>query len=186
MTKLSVLLCVAAVFCAGCQTVPDGVFRLPESALETRALQTRQYDEASELEILSASAGVLQDLGFAIDEIERPLGLLTASKHASAEVAGEAAVRAAGNLVACVYTLGLVCRKGASKYAKDKQDIRLALVVTPVQDAADEHSVRITIQRIVWDRDQRVVERETIEDPEVYVAFFDKLSKSVALEKEGL
>ena len=66
-----------------CQSLPDDAFRLNESALELRELQTREYDGVSDIQILSASSGVLQDLGYAIDEIEKELGDPTAEPQPS-------------------------------------------------------------------------------------------------------
>ena len=80
---------VSIVFVAlalgACATLPEDAFRLSESALELRELQTREYEGTSDIQILSASSGVLQDLGYAIDEIEKELGVLSASKRASAQ-----------------------------------------------------------------------------------------------------
>ena len=76
-----------------CATLPDDAFRLTESALEMREVQTREYDGVTDIDILSASSAVLQDLGYGIDEVEKELGVLSASKRAdasdSAEMAGK-------------------------------------------------------------------------------------------------
>ena len=69
-----------------CQSLPDDAFRLNESALELREIQSRTYEDVTEIEILSASSGVLQDLGYALDEVEKELGVLSASKRASASL----------------------------------------------------------------------------------------------------
>ena len=79
-----ILLAVLAGSLAACQTLPEDAFRLTESALELREIQSRTYEDVSDIEILSASSGVLQDLGYAIDEVEKELGVLSASKRADA------------------------------------------------------------------------------------------------------
>jgi hypothetical protein len=61
--------------------MPKGFLKPPEDTLEKRQLEMRQYDTKNEEQILSATAGVLQDLGFTLDESETPLGLVVASKN---------------------------------------------------------------------------------------------------------
>ena len=41
---------------------------------------------------------------------------------------------------------------------------------------------RITIQRVIIDTQGRVTRAEAIDEPEIYRAFFDKLSKATFLE----
>lgn len=174
------------VMVGGCATVPDDAFRLSESALETREIQTRRYEDVSDIEILSASSAVLQDLGYAIDEIEKELGVVSASKRADAKNRAEIAGSIALDLADCLLTLFLGCENDSFESTKDVQDIKMTLVVLPVLDKEQTYSVRLTMQRVVWARDGTIHDQETISDAAVYQAFFDKLSKSVFLEKEGV
>ena len=71
---------------AGCATeVPETALRLPESTLEVRSIQTRTLAAPSEIDILTATIAVLQDMEFNIDRIEKPLGVITASKVTDAD-----------------------------------------------------------------------------------------------------
>lgn len=177
-----------AVLCilSACQTLPDDAFRLSETALETRKVQTREYGSVDDEAILSASMAVLQDMGYAIDEVEKELGVLSASKRADATNDFAAFGSIAADTVKCVITLGLGCTGNNYEEIDDVQDIRLTLVTRPRRDNGDDVSVRITIQRIIWDKKGRISEQETINDQDVYIAFFDKLSTAVFLEQEGL
>ena len=177
---------IGLVILGACATVPDDAFRLSESALETREIQTRSYEEVSDIEILSASSAVLQDLGYAIDEIEKELGVVSASKRADAKNAAEIAGSIALDLADCLLTLFLGCENDSFESTKDVQDIKMTLVVLPVLGKERTYSVRLTMQRVVWARDGTIYDQETISDAAVYQAFFDKLSKSVFLEKEGV
>ena len=168
-----------------CAGIPEDAFRLPETALETRAMQTREFEDVSETQILAATSAVLQDLGYAIDEVEKELGVLSASKRADATNPGEVAGKIALDAFACVMTFLFACDNENYLTADALQDIRLTLVVLANREDAGTHAVRVTMQRVVWDRDGRVSEQSTISQPEVYQAFFDKLSKSVFLEQEG-
>lgn len=176
---------LAMLLLAACQTLPEDAFRLTESALEMRQMQTRIYDDTTELQILSASSAVLQDLGYAIDEVERDLGLLSASKRADATSEAEIVGKIALDIADCLLTFLLGCENDSYQSSKDVQDVRMTLVVLPDADLENRHRVRLTMQRFVWDRGGSLYEKETIHDPTVYQAFFDKLNKSVFLEREG-
>lgn len=182
--SLAILLIVALV--SACETLPADAFRLSESALETRKAQTRDYYSTSDEAILSASMAVLQDMGYAIDEVEKELGVLSASKRADATNDLAAFSSIAADTIKCLFTLGLGCTGGNYADIDDVQDIRMTLVTRPNRTNADDVAVRVTIQRIIWNKKGAVSEQETITDPEVYVAFFDKLSTAVFLEQEGV
>ncbi len=177
-----------AAFClvSGCETLPQDAFRLSESALATRELQTREYDSVSDDMILAASMAVLQDMGYTIDEIAKGLGVLSASKRADATNDFAAFGSIAADTVKCVLTIGLGCTGNNYGEIDDIQEIRLTLVTRPQRVSESDVSVRITIQRIIWDKRGRISEQETIYDQDVYLALFDKLSTAVFLEREGL
>ncbi len=180
------LVALTALLLGACATLPDDAFRLTESALELRELQTRQYEGVSEVDILSASSAVLQDLGYAIDEVEKELGVLSASKRADASDPAETAGKIALDLADCLLTFLFGCENDSYQSSKDVQDIKLTLVVRPDLAQESMHSVRVTMQRVVWARSGALYDQETVNDADVYRAFFDKLSKSVFLEKEGV
>jgi starvation-inducible outer membrane lipoprotein len=173
----------ALAFCCllmlgGCATIPKDALTLSPDSLERRQLQTRRIDAISEKDLLSAAAGVLQDLGFNIDESETRLGLIVASKDRSA-VTG---TQVAGAVVAAL--LGVYT-------AIDKtQKIRVSLVTRPVISdgvpVGDSHYLRITIQRLVWNTNGQISRTESIEEPDIYQAFFERLSKSIFLEVQEI
>ncbi len=168
------LWCVAVVIVAlaGCQTIPKDALKLKPESLQKRALQTRMYEGVAEVDILSASAGVMQDLGFNIDESETKLGLIVGSKERDATEAGQ---------VAAAIVIALL---GGGAMAIDKnQKLRLSLVVRPASaDDKQRHLVRVTFQRIVWNTQNRITRVEGLEQPEIYQEFFDRLSKAIFLE----
>lgn len=181
---------VAALLLAGllvaCETLPEDAFRLSESALELREIQSRTYEDVTDIQILSASSAVLQDLGYAIDEVEKELGVLSASKRADASNDAEKLGNLALDVADCLLTLFLGCENDSYTSSKDVQDIRMTLVVLPNPAKEQTFQVRLTMQRIVWAMNGELSEQETVNDAAVYQAFFDKLSKSVFLEKEGV
>jgi len=183
---LRALLLLSMLSLVACETLPRDAFRLSESALATREMQTREYTSMSDTAILSASTAVLQDLGYAIDEVEEPLGVLSASKRADATSGIKAIGSLAMDSVKCIFSFLRAC--DGKNYSKldDVQDIRLTLISRPQLDNENDVVVRITIQRVIWDKKGRLSEQQTVTDSSVYASFFDKMSKAVFLEQEGV
>ena len=147
------------------------------ATLQQRALTTRQFDGIAESDLLSASAGVLQDLGFSIEEVETGLGLITGTKVAESEVPG---------VTWFINLPGL-------KRADGPKEFRASVVVRPRNVAIDQTQyVRVTFHRKVWvtdvsdDDKEKLFIQESVDDPELYQDFFDRLSKSVFLEGQGI
>jgi len=84
--------CLVAALCvglaAGCysppKTTPIELLALTPESAANKAIQTRQFETPNSEELLSASAAVLQDLGFQVTEADRDLGFLRAAKERSA------------------------------------------------------------------------------------------------------
>ena len=171
MKKILSILCVVPLFfMAACtQTIPKEALQLRPEALELRQLQTRSFATKDEKQLLIAGAGILQDLGYNIDESETKLGVIVGSKDRDATEAGQVA----GAILIAV--LG-----GGSVPIDKNQKIKASLITFPAKGKAT--NLRITIQRIVWNTAGQVSKTQSIEDPEIYQDFFTKLSKSVFLD----
>jgi hypothetical protein len=155
--------------------IPKEALQLSPESLKNRQMQTRLFD-TDEKTMLSASAAVLQDLGFTIDESETDLGLIACSKLRDATSAGQIA----GAIIIAMLT-------GAVTPIDKEQLIRASLITYPITiDKVDKSkcrtAVRVTFQRIVTSNQNQVTRRECIIEPEIYQEFFEKLSKSVFLE----
>ena len=85
------IVCIATYLTGCANTVPKEALQLSPTSLEERQMQTRRFEGSSENEILSASAGVLQDLGFQINESETDLGIIVCSKERDATESGQVA-----------------------------------------------------------------------------------------------
>jgi hypothetical protein len=165
------LLFAPALLIAACAGVPPDAFKLPPSSLADRQLQSRLFATTDHTLLLASSVAVLQDLGFALDETNSRLGLLTASKELSAKSTSQT-----------IGMLLLAALTGTGGAFDDKQKIRVCLVVTPAPGAADASVARITIQRIVWDTQGLVTRVDAVTDPELYQTFFAKLERATFLE----
>jgi hypothetical protein len=187
---------------AGCATVSDNSMQLSADSLQLRQLQTRRIEGIDEKALLAACVGVLQDLGFNIDESETRLGVIVASKNRSAVDVGDAVgdmvvdslVKAALDAMFSAL-FGDNFDEGDDEDDEDivydvTQKIRASIVTRPALDSSgqprkDAQVLRITVQRLVWDSEGKISHTESIEDPKVYQKFFDRLSKSIFLELQA-
>lgn len=176
MKKLATAIVISsALVLTGCQTKPPAdAFQLSESSLESRQIQSRIFNTSDETALLSSGVGVLQDMGFTLDESEKTAGLITASKTVDATDGGQVA--------AAVF----VALLGGGNMAIDKeQKIKVSFVTYPARTATG-FVARASFQRIVWNTQGIVSRAETLTDAELYQEFFDKLSKSVFLEAQSI
>jgi hypothetical protein len=168
----SVICTVVLAACA--EQIPKEALQLSPDSLERRQAQTRVFETDNEAELLSASAALLQDLGFNLDESEVDLGVIVASKERDATEADQVAV-----------SIVLAVLFGVAMPWDDEQKIRAAIITRHLEDR-NGFAVRLTMQRIVWDTQGQVSETEPLDDPEMYKEFFGKLSKAVFLEAQEL
>jgi hypothetical protein len=166
-----VCLLLLAGLLSACATIPKDAFRLSPTSLEERQLQSRKFDTLDQQQLLAAGASVLQDLGYNIDESNTTLGVLTASKQADAKDTRQ---------IVALVALGLLT--GAMSPYDSKQKITLCLVVRQSLEDPNSSVARITMQRIIWNSQGTIARVESIKAPELYQAFFDKLSKATFLE----
>lgn len=200
----------ALVGCA--PTIPPNAFQVSDALLKQRQLQSRRYVGIAEEEVIVASSNVLQDMGYNLEDSEVELGVVTASKDRDATNAGEVVgaivmavlfgastpisksqkirvslvVQPAGteSVIAPTYAGG----KGSTMLEATKEAVK-QLPEQTKQEVVEqtkvlgEFVVRVTFQRVVTRTDNSVYV-ETIDEPEIYQEFFDKLSKSVFLEAQ--
>ena len=166
----------------GCQGIPKDALKPSQTQLQSRQQQTQVFHTNDETKILAASAGVLQDMGYTLENSETKLGVITASKKADAVNKPEFALRTAAAILGAFS--GQVSSNPYKGMAKD-QKIRVSLVSNklPKRKAT---AIRVTFQRIVWDAEGNVKTRETIGTPDIYQQFFAKLSKSIFLEAHSI
>ena len=170
--RLLALLCIAVALSACTSTrIPQDALLWTQESMETRQLQTRHFETKDEKALLVAAAGLMQDMGYAIDESEVPLGLIVGSKDRDATETGQ--------VVGAVVMSALF---GTDPLYDDVQKIRASLVTRPSDLLEGNTLLRVTFQRRVWNNKGVLWKLEAIEDPAVYGEFFEKLSKAVFLE----
>lgn len=175
---------VLSALTSGCvtPTQPAELFQLSPESPKHRAMETRFFETKNERELLSASAAVLQDLGFQIEESVREVGFLRATKERSAREYGQDIGR---------FFIALLSLGHALIPVDLHQKIAATLVARPVNPDASRHEVRIMFYRVVWKGDGHADRQyippgeqkmEMLRDPVIYQQFFAKLSKAVFLE----
>ncbi|MGA6829193.1 hypothetical protein ACO9S2_16495 [Nitrospira sp. NS4] len=169
---------------AGCvtPTQPAEFFQLTAESPRNKAMQTRFFETKDEAELLSASAAVLQDLGFQVEESVQDVGFLRATKERSAREYGQDI----GRFFAFLLSLGKFIMP-----VDLHQKIAATLVARPINPEGTRQEVRIMFYRVVWKGDGQADRQyippgqqkmEMLRDPVMYQQFFAKLSKAVFLE----
>ena len=184
--------------CAGPKTTPNEFFVLKPDSSANKSMQTRQFDTRDSDELLSASAAVLQDLGFQVTEADRTLGFLRAAKERSAREYGQEI----GQVVVGFLTLLLSALGGANAMVITPvdlhQQINASLIARPLgtlDEGEVRNELRIVFYRLVWQGAGQSGDAyippgqqkmEMIRDAEFYQHFFARLSKAVFLEAEKI
>jgi hypothetical protein len=148
-----------------CQNVApkEEGFTLSPETLRNRQLQTRIFETNDEMQVLTASAALLQDLGFTINKSEVKCGVIVASRYRDLRP-----------------NYGVILLKDFIKEPYNThQKVIASLVTRPLDDRRT--AVRVTFQHMVWRSDKRMAKNEQINEPEIYRQFFSKLSKSLFL-----
>ncbi len=168
---LGVVSSIIFLFSIGCAPkIPPEALVWSQETLKERQLQTRRFDTDDEESILQAVAGLLQDLGFNLDESETKLGIIVASKDRDATEGGQVAL-----------ALFVALLVGGEMPVDKNQKLRASVVTFPTTKG-QAINVRVTFQRLVWNTRGQVSKSEGLSDPEFYKEFFEKLSKSMFLE----
>jgi hypothetical protein len=173
--KMCVILISSISFLVACQqkNILKEALTCSPDLLKNRQLQTRVFESIDEKNLLKASAAVLQDLGYTIDETDVRSGVIVCSRDRDVTVTAEVVLSVALEILSI-----LVGNPTSVPYDKT-QKVLASLVTAPVNN--QKTAVRITFQHVVWDSDGNIRKREQLNEPEIYQEFFSKLSKSIFL-----
>lgn len=152
--------------------VPREALMFTPESLADRQLQTRIFETNHEGKLLEASAAVLQDLGFTIDESEVKCGVIVCSKDRNVTEFYDVGL----SIIASLFFIDY-------EYAV-RQKVLASLVTSPLEE--NRIAVRITFQHLVWDTKKELIKNERVNEPEIYQEFFSKLSKSVFLTAQEI
>ncbi|MDH5479304.1 MAG: hypothetical protein OEX11_00885 [Nitrosomonas sp.] len=181
------ILIILGSLLSGCTPMPkvESFFELTPKSAQHKAMQTRMFETSDEKKLISASAAVLQDLGFQLEESSKDVGVLRAAKERGAREFGQEIFQG------FIFVLGALGGKAVITPVDLHQQINASLVTRRSEIDSSQFSVRILFYRSLWKGDGNTGDHyippgqlslEIINDAEIYQQFFSKLSKSVFLE----
>ncbi len=177
-----VLLVLASTACTVVR-FPEQV-RTPQTQLQTREYQTREFDTNDVKLVMKAMLNVLQDDGFVVKNAVPDLGLLTATKEV------QLADKSASNKY-WMDALDIVFdTRGSSSRNRTTQDARYnkfkqVEVSVNVSELGRRCKVRANFQAKILDNTGNPVEVSAITDPKFYQDFFSKVDKGIFLQRQG-
>ena len=161
MIRVQYILFFLVLGITGCG-IPKDAFQLSATSLQDRKIQSRVFETENETKLLSAGISVLQDMDYSIDETEKNVGIITASKRVDAKNAAQ---------IAGAFLLAAITQSAPRSYDKE-QSIKVSLVTLPSKLQHHGYLVRVTFQRIVWNQHGLVTKAETLTDAKFYDGFF--------------
>ncbi len=179
--KQSIIIIPVILFFMGCTAVPKDIMKPATDAMAIKQMQSRRYDTTDDEKIMIAVVGLMQDTGFILDKSNSDLGFVSVKKTADADNGGQIA----GALALDVLSLMAGGRSDNLSNVDDTQKVNASVIIKPTADS-NGVIVRLTYQRIVWNKKGELSRVETLKDEEMYRLFFDKLSKSIFLEENQI
>lgn len=164
--KFSVLIFVLP-FLSGCAA--NKSIETATTQLQVREVQTREFDTCDTKLVMKSMMNVLQDEGFIIKNAVADLGLLSAEKSIDIEKAGEA--------VLLTVLIGPSARWS-------KQNVLEAS--GNVSEYGSKTRVRMNFQTKTMDNFGCPKVIKTIDDLKFYQDFFDKVSKGIFIQEQGI
>lgn len=159
---------------------------LPQTQLQTREYQTREFDTNDVKLLMKAMLNVLQDDGFVVKNAVTDLGFLTATKEV--QLTGTSATRTDQYWTDVFES---VFRSSNSRSnTRDRQEQRFNKfkqieVSVNITEMGRRSKVRANFQARVLDNVGSPVEVYVIQDPKFYQDFFSKVDKGIFIQKQG-
>jgi len=141
----------------------------PITQLQIREIQTREFDTQDTKLVMKSVMNVLQDEGFIVKNAVMDIGLLNAEKHVDIENKFSS------------FCLTLMEGKDARWC---KQTVLEASA--NVSEFGCKTRVRMNFQSKTFDNFGCPKEITTIQDPQFYMNFFDKVSKGIFIQEQNI
>lgn len=148
-----------------CQQVPPQPLK---TQIQVREFQTRTFDTNKTDEVMSAVVEAFQDQGFMVKNVVPQVGLISATREVEVENGDEAFLKR--------FMLGqnAVWSKNAAIEA-----------TANVKTQGGKTKIRANFQEKILNNHGGVDTVNTIDDPKFYQDFFDKIGKSIFIEKQN-
>ena len=158
--------CLVLLTFVGCIAQPKAP---PQTQLQIREFQTREYTGKSMKPVMKAVIGALQDDGFIIRNADKELGFISASKEVDVSDSNQ------------VFWSQLLGGENA-RYQKSS----LMEASANISEFGKEIKVRVVFQVKISDNFGSPIETKTVTEPVFYRDFFSKVDKSIFFEAQGL
>ena len=165
MKNVIIFSIAVVIILTGCVSAP----KTQKTQLQIREFQTRTYPEVDSKIAMKAMLNVLQDDGFIVKNAVPELGLLTATREIDVENKGKA--------FAAAFFMG------ANARWKKNSIIDASCNVSVIKDGC---KVRANFQQKILDNKGGIVKIQQIDDQQFYQTFFNKVSKSIFIQRMGL
>ncbi|MCO6466183.1 MAG: hypothetical protein J5I53_06175 [Bradyrhizobiaceae bacterium] len=188
MLKPLGILLVLVVGLPACTIVNSNNQKTPQTQLQVRAYQTREFDTNDVKLVMKAVLNTLQDDGFVVRNAVVDLGLITATKElqlSSSRSSNDASSDDAwAEIFAKIFKTSTPnnSRKGETRFDKFKV-IEASINVT---ELGLRTKVRANFTAKVLDNKGDPSEVYVVDDMKFYQNFFAKVDKGVFIEKQGL
>lgn len=152
----------------------------PKTQLQTRQVQTREFDTNNVKLIMKAVINVLQDDGFIVKNAQLDLGLLTAQKEIDLSQS-----RGNSNDFWSEFFKGIDRNRSRNSTDLTYSKIKIVESSVNISEFGKQTKVRANFQVKVLDNVGNPKEVYQVEDAKFYQDFFVKVDKGVFIQKQG-
>ena len=152
----------------------------PKTQLQTRQVQTREFDTNNVKLIMKAVINVLQDDGFIVKNAQLDLGLLTAQKEIDLSQS-----RGNSNDFWSEFFKGIDRNRSRNSNDLTYSKIKIVESSVNISEFGKQTKVRANFQVNVLDNLGNPKEVYQVEDAKFYQDFFVKVDKGVFIQKQG-
>lgn len=147
----------------GCQQMPPQPLK---TQLQIREFQTRSFEVGKADEVMSALVEAFQDQGFMVKNVVPQVGLVSAVREVDVEDSSEAMLK--------TFMMGQNATWGKNVILEATANVR---------SQGNSTKVRLTFQEKILNNHGNAESIKIIEDAKFYQDFFDKVGKSIFIEK---
>lgn len=176
LALLGIVSMISACTIVNTYQAPDA----PKTQLQTRQVQTREFDTNNVKLIMKAVINVLQDDGFIVKNAQLDLGLLTAQKEIDLSQS-----RGNSNDFWSEFFKGIDRNRSRNSTDLTYSKIKIVESSVNISEFGKQTKVRANFQVKVLDNLGNPKEVYQVEDAKFYQDFFVKVDKGVFIQKQG-
>lgn len=184
---------ILSALTSGCvfvsRTPPPAV---PQTQLQIREYQTREFDTNDVKLVMKAVLNVLQDEGFVVRNAVPDLGLLTASKEYQVASTSSAGRSSGSDTWADIFEAIFSSRTGGRSSRRSSSDSPIRVQTfkqieasVNVSELGSRCKVRANFIARILDGNGQPLEVYAVDDMKFYQDFFVKVDKGVFIQKQG-